>query len=329
MRAGSTTSDPSSKDGVSLGMRSATSRGNVFGVLRLVCGLVLFALVVAAVWRSWRDVRSAIGLIDAHELALAELVILAGLAFSVLTWRRSVAEIGVTVPVGSAARIYLVGQLGKYLPGSVWALAAQSELGRSVGVPRSRGLAASVIAIGVNVVTGLAIGVALVPSLAGGGLGPTVGLVVVAAVCASALSPPVLTRLVDLGLRIIRRPALDRRITWKGVIVASAWSVASWLCYGASVWMLAVAVGAPAAETLPLCLAGVALAMTVGFLVVVTPSGIGVREAVLVGALAPVLNRTDALAVALVARLLFTVADVLAAAVVLPIRTGRSNRAAT
>jgi len=70
-----------------------------------------------------------------------------------------------------------------------------------------------------------------------------------------------------------------------------------------------------------------ALAMTLGFVVVVAPSGIGVREAVLVAALAPVLDTPEALAIALVARLLFTVADLIAAAVVTPIRN-RSPRPA-
>ena len=60
--------------------------------------------------------------------------------------------------------------------------------------------------------------------------------------------------------------------------------------------------------------------MTAGFLVFVAPSGIGIREAVLVAALAPVLDTGEALSVALVVRLVFTLADLLAAAATLPIR---------
>jgi uncharacterized membrane protein YbhN (UPF0104 family) len=63
--------------------------------------------------------------------------------------------------------------------------------------------------------------------------------------------------------------------------------------------------------------------MTAGFIVIVAPSGIGVREAVIVAALAPVLNTSAALAVALVLRLLFTVADLVAAAATVPIRIRR------
>ena len=108
-----------------------------------------------------------------------------------------------------------------------------------------------------------------------------------------------------------------------GMLIGSGWSLGSWAAYGLSLWILAIGVGAPAGKSLPLCLAGVALAMTAGFIVVVAPSGIGVREAVLVAALAPVLTTSGALAVALVLRLLFTLGDFVAAAAVAPIRIGR------
>jgi uncharacterized membrane protein YbhN (UPF0104 family) len=111
------------------------------------------------------------------------------------------------------------------------------------------------------------------------------------------------------------------------MLSASGLSFTSWLSYGLSVWVLAVGVGATPLEALPLCLGGVALAMTLGVLVVIVPSGIGVREAIIVGALSPVLSSSDALAVALVARLVFTVADLLAALAVQPRRIERPTPA--
>lgn len=295
--------------------------GRVVGIVRIAFGVVLFAFVVAAVVRSWDDVRTTVSHIGAFYLVLAEALVLAGLGLSALTWRRALLDLGSRVPIGAASRIYLLGQLGKYVPGSVWALAAQTELGRSAGVPRARGAAASVVAVGVNVVTGLVLGLALVPSVSDHGAAETVLAFGLVALLATALAPPVLTRLVNGALRVGRSAPMGNGVTWRGIGSTSAWSVGGWLSYGVSVWLLAFAVGAPAGEALPLCLAGVPLAITAGFLVVVAPSGIGVREAVLVAALAPVLDDADALAVALVARLLFTIGDLLAAVAVIPLRS--------
>jgi hypothetical protein len=43
----------------------------------------------------------------------------------------------ILVPVGglTAARIFFLGQLGKYLPGRVWGVVTHVDLGRRAGVP--------------------------------------------------------------------------------------------------------------------------------------------------------------------------------------------------
>jgi uncharacterized membrane protein YbhN (UPF0104 family) len=286
-------------------------------------GLLLFGIVLLAVSRDWRHVHATLSRISAWELVLSELLVLAGLGASVLVWQRSLRELGSRVRAVDASKIYLVGQLGKYLPGSVWAFFAQMELAHKAGSPRSRAFTASVVAVCINLVTGLAVGTLVIPSVAHGEAWRYEALGTLFFVVLAGLSPPVLTRLVNLLMHIIKRPPLERSVSWDGMVVGSGWSLGSWAAYGLSLWILAVAVGAPAGKSLPLCLAGVALAMTAGFIIVVAPSGIGVREAVLVAALAPVLSTSAALAVALVLRLLFTFGDLAAAAIVAPIRIGR------
>ena len=287
---------------------------------RIATGVVLFGLVVLAAAKYWSEVRDTVGEMSPLDLVLAELLVLAGLGASVLTWRWSLLELGSLVRLSHAAKIYLIGQLGKYVPGSFWAFLVQMEMAHRVSVPRSRALAASIVAAGVAVVSGLAVGLLVVPSVVeshGLRYSAVAGLVVV---FAAALSPPVLTRLVDLVMRVMRRHPLERPISWNGMLAATGWALLAWLGYGLSVWVLAVGAGAPAGESFLLCLGGAALAMTAGFLVFLAPSGIGIREAVLVAALAPVLNTGEALSVALVVRLVFTLADLLAAAAAVPIR---------
>jgi glycosyltransferase 2 family protein len=283
-------------------------------------GAVLFGLVVLAVVREWPDVRSTVVRMSPRDLALSELLAFAGLGASVLTWQRSMRELGWNVGAAAASKIYLLGQLGKYVPGSVWALFFQMELARRTGVPRSRAITAALVAVVINLATGLAIGLLVVPRVAESTVWGYLAVALLLVLFVGSLVPPVLNRLVALLLRVTRRPGLERGVTWIGVLVGSGWSLVSWAAYGTSLWVLAVAAGAPAGASFPLCLAGVSLAMTTGFLVIVAPSGIGVREAVLVAALAPVLSGSAALAVALVLRLVFTVADLVAAAAAAPVK---------
>jgi len=50
----------------------------------------------------------------------------------------------------AAIRVMFVGQLGKYVPGAVWALAAQVELARDYDVPRRRSTTASLVGMAVS-----------------------------------------------------------------------------------------------------------------------------------------------------------------------------------
>lgn len=297
------------------------SRHRLRSAAQIGAGILLFGIVVFAVVRDWHQVHAPLARISAWQLALSELLVLVGLGSSVLVWHRSLRELGSSIRIRDASKIYFLGQLGKYMPGSVWAFFVQMELARKVGVERSRSMTASIVAVCINVVTGLAIGVLVIPSLAHSDAWRYAAAAALFLLLSAGLSPPVLTRLIDLGMRVIGRARLEKPVTWAGMVAGARWSLGSWLCYGSSLWILAVAVGAPAGKSLPLCLAGVALAMTAGMFVIIAPSGIGVREAVLVAALAPVLETSAALAVALVLRLLFILGDLLAAAMVVPIRT--------
>jgi uncharacterized membrane protein YbhN (UPF0104 family) len=67
---------------------------------------------------------------------------------------------------------------------------------------------------------------------------------------------------------------------------------------------------------------GIALGWALGLLAVLAPAGLGVRDAVVLAALAPLVGRSPALAVTLASRGLLSLADVLlaAAAALLPRR---------
>ncbi|MDI5939754.1 hypothetical protein QLR68_16710 [Micromonospora sp. DH15] len=81
--------------------------------------------------------------------------------------------------------------------------------------------------------------------------------------------------------------------------------------------LLAIAPATPGMEGLLRSVGSFAIAMTVGMFAFLSPSGLGVREAVLVAALAPFLEGNGgvgaAMGIALASRLIFTIADVLAA----------------
>jgi hypothetical protein len=125
-------------------------------------------------------------------------------------------------------------------------------------------------------------------------------------------SPPVLNRLLGFGLRLLRRPPLDTSLSARGLLEAVGLAASSWLLQGAGAYALAAPLlgpGGSRAHLLALTVGGYAIASAAGVLVIIAPAGLGVREPALLAALTSELTTANALVVALVIRLLVTVAD--------------------
>ena len=280
---------------------SPSARLAILAVVLACCGYGLVA--------EWPGVHAALGRMRWYALAGSVVAAMAGAGAMMLAWRALLADLGSPLPVATTARITFVGQLGKYVPGAIWSFAAHVELGYDHCVPRRRGAASVVTALAVTVAVGLAIaavGLPLASAAAARHYRWALAVLPVVLVC---LCPPVLGWLTDRALRVIRLPPLERRPTWRGLAVAAGWTVLGWLLLGLQVWLLLASVTGRGAGVLLLAVGAYALACSAALVLVVFPNGIGPREIILIAALAPVLDRPTALALALLARVATTIAD--------------------
>jgi uncharacterized membrane protein YbhN (UPF0104 family) len=297
-------------------------RARLVTAVRLLAAIAIAYFVVTTTISQWPYVRETFHRLSWPVVTASLIAALLGIATSAMAWRAALADLDHQVPIRPAAQVFLVGQLGKYLPGSVWSYVLQMELGRRAGIPRARAFLASLISTGIGIAVGLAIGaLAIGPAIdaSRSGAHPTLArtafylvlvLLPIALVCAH---PRVLTRLAALALRMLRRPAPSRPLTWPGVLRVAAWSAAGNLFFGVHLWLLA---GAQAGDWagLGLCVAAIGLSVSVSTFVVIAPSGIGVREFLIaVTLMALGLPYGAGYAIALASRLIATVADVLAA----------------
>ncbi|MBB6350745.1 lysylphosphatidylglycerol synthase domain-containing protein [Nonomuraea muscovyensis] len=277
-------------------------------LLRVVLALVALGFLGYGLARNWDETTAKLAGLSPWVLLGAFAAVLAGQLCHLVAWRQVLAGLGSPLPVRVAGRIMFVGQLGKYIPGSVWAYAAMMELGRDHGSPPRRTFACISLSLVINLGVALAIAAA---TLAGrDALREAWYLVLLVPVIAVCLHPRVLTWGLNLALRLARKEPLETVLPGRTVLVATAWTALGWFVYGLHIWLLAgrwdlyvVATGA------------YAFAWATGLLAVVVPAGVGVREGALVLVLAPLVGQGAALAVAVVSRLAFTLADVAAAGV--------------
>lgn len=279
--------------------------------LRIAVIVVVLALAGYVLTKQWHKVRPELAKLSVLSLVEALVVGMAAIACSVPAWRELLAIVEpahrLRLPV--ATRIFLLGQLGKYIPGSVWVVVAQTELGRRHGVPRQATATAGLLAMGVSLGTALITFGAFLPFGSPDLRHNYWWLTLVALLVLICLTPPVVTPLVGLGLRLLRRPPLSHRLTWRGMGISAGWSFLGWLLYGVHTWLLARAFGGTGALLLPRSIGAFAVAFSIGFIIVIAPAGGGAREVALTTAFSGVLPTGAPLALALVSRLLLTIAD--------------------
>ncbi len=278
-----------------------------YALLVTVVGFATYYLVA-----QWDAVSQAITVIAPLSIILSILFVAIGLGFGTLSWIIILNGLGAKVPLLRGAQILLVGQLGKYVPGSVWSYVMQMELGRQYGVARPRVLITSLYAAGVGVVASLILGSLALPLLISDHpqLLWLYALLPIGLVC---LHPKVMTMLASFVLRVFRRPPLAHQVSFGTVAGALGAALASYLCYGVHLFLLVNSLVDPDFGNFILITGAMAIGFTVGLVAFLLPSGLGAREAVLIGALTMLLTLPESVAMTVISRTMFTFTDLAAA----------------
>lgn len=279
------------------------------GAAEIVIVAAFLAFLAWAAARQWSTVGSAIGQLSVPTLALSAAAALTGIWCSLLSWRAIVTDISGPVPLTGAMRVFFVGQAGKYVPGKVWPILAQIKLGRDYLVPGRASAAAALIFMVIVLGSGLLVAVCTLPVLGTNALGSYWWALTVLPLAAVTLWPPVLNRVLARILRLARREPMPQPLSMVGIGRAVGWALVMWLCYGVHLWVLLSTLDPDAPHLLLRSTGAFAAAWAIGFLLMVTPAGVGPRELALVVLLGSTVTQPAALVAALVSRLLMTVGD--------------------
>ena len=275
--------------------------------LRVAWFAILCVALALALQSRWAEVRHELATLRPGPLWLSLAAALAGVGASSGIWHQMLAGVGERLPVQISLRIFFIGQIGKYLPGAVWPAVTQAALAREHDVAPRATVAAVTLFLWVHLVTGTAVAV-LILSVAG--RLPLVALLALP-VLAILLTPAVLGWSLQTLLRLARRRPLPQLPDGRHLVRACGWALAMWACYGVHLNLLTRAVDEPV--NVFVTAAVFAAGWVVGFVLLIAPAGVGPREAAIV-ALLP-LAGGSALVIALVSRLIMTIADAAWAAI--------------
>ena len=275
-------------------MRLTPAGSRAWRVARILAAATAIAFLVAAFLSTW-DRSQGLALPALPALLLAGLVTAAGLVSALIGWTVLLGG----APVRRIASGFLLAQAGKYVPGGLWQVVGQIDAARRAGVPLARATAAFAVFTLLQVATGGLFGATLA-------LASVPAPVRVAAASGAALVALADRRWMTWLLARLRPAALSHLPPRRAIVSAFALLTVSHLA--GAVAFVALLAGAGAGWQ-PAAAAAAIVAWTVGFLALPFPSGLGVREAVLVAALSGRIDPAVVLTAAVAQRLVALVVE--------------------
>jgi uncharacterized membrane protein YbhN (UPF0104 family) len=230
--------------------------------------------------------------------------------------------LGADPSLRSTLHWYFLGQLGKYVPGSLWPIVGRSELARRGGVARPAAYGSVVLTLGATYLAAILVVIGFIPFAGENGAGDQWWVLLLLPIGIAVLHPAVLgwgKRTVE---RIVRRPIDIVIPTWRDSIELVLRHAPAWFFIGTATWMVARAFD-PKAGWVELMLPSV-LSWVVGFFFIPAPGGLGVREFAFTTA-AVSLDHGIGATVAVVSRLVFMLVDALGALFASVVLSGRSR----
>jgi uncharacterized membrane protein YbhN (UPF0104 family) len=206
----------------------------------------------------------------------------------------------------------------------VWVIGSLAVMAQARGVSGTAAVGAALIGVLINILAGFVV-------LAATGAGvlqvPAIGVVAIVLVGAAVLlAPPFLPWLGRLVARITRRDFVIPRIPHSVIWIASLISAVSWVLYGLALQVLTVGLLSRAPGGPALYIAIYTASYLAGFLALIAPGGIGVREVVMAGALKGAgFGTGEAILLVVASRVWLTVLEILPAVIfmlVRPLRRG-------
>jgi hypothetical protein len=248
--------------------------------------LAVLVFVGVKLSQQWPEVSAALASAtpNYYVLGLSCAAVLANYGVLIQVWRMVLKGFGFPIPYWDAARIWTISNLGKYIPGKVWALSAMAVMAEAKGVSPVVAAAAALYITLVNTVVGFVVVAATGADVLDFNRNISVMIVLLGLVTVSA--PPLLPWLGARVGRLLGREIVIPRLSAAVIFSVALITAMSWYIYGLAFYLFAggmLGTHMPGGEALYVAI--FAGSYLIGFVALFAPGGSGVREAVMANGL--------------------------------------------
>ncbi len=257
--------------------------------------LTIFWYMVKPLQKNWPLVRAEVLNTSPWRFMLASLMFAVFLfAFRAMSWRQVLKGFGYKLPRGAATRIFATSELARYVPGAVFQVIGRALLAKPYGIPVTITSTTQILELCIFLFANLIMSAIcllwfgqkidpharpwLITALA---LIPTLGLL---------LHPKLFYGIANWILAKLKRPPIVHRFRGKKLVKLLAWVMLGLLWQSLAVWVITAPKLGLKIDWWWAVAGSYCLAWSAGFLMILSPGGLGVREVVFFWTMSSVLQ---------------------------------------
>ncbi|MEO0070774.1 MAG: lysylphosphatidylglycerol synthase domain-containing protein [candidate division WOR-3 bacterium] len=299
--------------------------------LRYTLGTIVvilsFYFLISRLIRDWRQIPFTQLRFNIWLLFLSYIILfLCHFPLGAIAWKLIIAGLGEKISFIRAMSILTVTQLGKYAPGKVWFTLGRMSFVKQNGVSEAKSLTSVVIETGFLLLAAIflfAIAIILLPR-------SVVPKEIYYAFLLAPLTliityPPLLNRLLKPLLKLFHQPVFKLNLSYPRLLLILSVYVLDWFFQGLGCFLLINSFYPLPLARLPILLGGYSISWILGFIILIAPAGLGVREGIYTYILKLVLPQTIAIISALITRVWMSTAELTMALFFLPVLRHRRS----
>lgn len=283
-------------------------------LIRWAILVAIFLYLGEMVWRNWNEVKEASFGLRPFHLILSAVFSVFWYLIQVWAWYLITLKLGISIPLRETLKSWYYSQLGKYLPGKVWLFLGRFYFYDSKGKSRKT-LTVALYFETVTVV--MAAGLVFLASLffleesRSFDVGiPPMGLIAIFILAFLFLHPRIIEKIFNSILRPLKREPVAISISYPEVLWILGVCILSWVAGGIGFYFFVDGIFPVPSRDFLFLTGALAISSTLGLLVLFAPSGLGVREGVLVYLLSSIMPSSVAVVLSVLTRLWMTFIEI-------------------
>jgi len=279
-------------------------------ILAIFIILLIFYFLIASLVKNWQKIPLDSLHFNITYLVISFVLLLINFLLFIKGWKCIIYRLGSNISFKTAFWIISLSQIAKYIPGGIWFALGRVYLGKS------KKLKTETVAISVVIETVLTFLVCILLFLLSVNFSKqqtftnTLFMIPIFLLFLIILQPTVLSKLINIALKIFRRPMINLEMSYLQLLKLSMYFLGFLLAQVIGFYFLINSIYPIAVSKIFELSAAYILSWMIGFIVIFAPGGLGVREGMMTLLLSPLLPTPLAIAISFVARVWLTIFEI-------------------